>query len=130
MAFFKKSSKKKSRSTRKKKAKRARQSGGGRAKAFLWWLIGICTALIFIMVFVLSDHGLYELWKLKKQQHAIENHISSLENKNADLTVERDKLRDDMEYIEKLAREKYRMAKKGEKVFRVIPRETTQQKRN
>jgi len=126
MAFIKKSSKKKSRSTRKKKAKRARQSGG-RAKAFLWWLIGICTALIFIMVFVLSDHGLYELWKLKKQQSTIEHNISSLESKNADLMVERDKLRDDMEYIEKLAREKYRMAKKGEKVFRVIPRGTTQQ---
>jgi len=123
MALFKKSVKKK-RSKRKQIAKRARREGG-RAKAFLWWLIGICTALIFIMVFVLSDHGLYQLWKLKQEQHAIEAHIKSLESKNAELIVERDKLRDDMEYIEKLAREKYRMAKKGEKVFRVIPRENT-----
>ncbi len=78
-----------------------------------------------MMVFVLSDHGLYELWKLKRQQHTIENNIQSLEDRNAKLTVERDKLKNDMEYIEKLAREKYRMAKKGEKVFRVIPREST-----
>ena len=30
----------------------------------------------------------------------------------------------DLEYIEKLAREKYRMAKPGEKVFKVIPKES------
>ncbi|HIN96640.1 MAG TPA: septum formation initiator family protein, partial [Candidatus Marinimicrobia bacterium] len=29
----------------------------------------------------------------------------------------------DMEYIERIARERYRMVKKGEKVFKVIPKE-------
>mgnify|MGYP006294523441 CR=1 FL=1 len=122
MGLFNRSAQKK-RTKRKKKARRVRREGSGRAKAFLWWLIGICTALLFIMVFVLSDHGLYQLWQLKQEQRAIEAHIDSLESENARLLVERDKLRDDMEYIEKLAREKYRMAKPGEKVFRVIPRE-------
>ena len=34
--------------------------------------------------------------------------------------IEKTRLESDLQYIEKLAREKYRMAKKGEKVFRVI----------
>ena len=74
------------------------------------------------MVFVLSDHGLYQLWQLKKEQSIIEDHIRELEQNNAELVAERDRLKHDMEYIEKLARERYRMAKKGEKVFRVIPK--------
>ncbi|MCF7804322.1 MAG: septum formation initiator family protein [Candidatus Marinimicrobia bacterium] len=124
--IFSRSTKKK-RKKRKKKAKRARREGTGRAKAFLWWLIGLCTALIFIMVFVLSDHGLYQLWQLKQEQAVIEQHIKELEKENAELVTERNRLRDDLEYIEKLARERYRMAEEGEKVFRVIPK-TSQNK--
>ena len=36
------------------------------------------------------------------------------------LVSEKHRLENDMKYIEKLAREKYRMAKPGEKVFKVI----------
>jgi len=36
------------------------------------------------------------------------------------LEEETSRLEQDMEYIERLARERYRMAKKGEKVFKVI----------
>lgn len=121
MGIFSKNTKKK-RKKRKTKAKRDRREGSGRAKAFLWWLIGLCTALIFVMVFVLSDHGLYQLWQLKKEQNIIEEHIRELEQNNAELAAERDRLKHDMEHIEKLARERYRMAKKEEKVFRVIPK--------
>ena len=113
--------KKKKKSTR---GRGARKQNSGRARAFLWWLIGICTALIFLMVFVLSDHGLYQLYQLKKEQRSIEERIARLEKENARLAEERDRLEDDLEYIEKLARERYRMAKEGEKVFRVVPEDT------
>jgi len=115
---------KKKRKKKKTKARRARRQGSGRAHAFLWWLVGICTALVFLMVFVLSDHGLYQLWQLKQEQRAIEQRIQSLEKENAALAEERNRLEDDLEYIEKLAREKYRMAQEGEKVFRVIPEDS------
>ena len=36
------------------------------------------------------------------------------------LEDEKTKLKTDYKYIEEMAREKYRMAKKGEKVFKVI----------
>ena len=80
------------------------------------------------MVFVLSDHGLYQLWQLKKEQHLIQDRIQTLEQENARLAEERDRLKNDLDYIEKLARERYRMAKPGEKVFRVIPRESEKSK--
>jgi len=107
-----------------KNARRARKSSSGRAKAFLWWLFGICTAAVLVMVFVLSDHGLYQLWQLKKEQHLIQDRIQVLEQENTRLSQERDRLENDLDYIEKLARERYRMAKPGEKVFRVLPRES------
>ena len=39
-----------------------------------------------------------------------------------ELENEKIKLQTDYKYIEELAREKYRMAKPGEKVFKVIPK--------
>jgi cell division protein FtsB len=109
------------RSKRKSKAKRARASTG-RAKAFLWWLMGLATSLVLMMVFVLSDHGLYELYQLKRQQAMIEERIQELEIENEQMAEEKQRLESDMEYIERLARERYRMAREGEKVFRVIPK--------
>ncbi len=111
------------RAKQKQKARRARRNPKiGRAKAFLWWLIGLCTAVVLVLVFVLSDHGLYQLYLLKREQYAIEQHIKELEKENELLADERDRLENDLQYIEKLARERYRMAKPGEKVFRVIPK--------
>ena len=121
MGIFSKKNKKKRKKTKSKSGRR-RSGSPDRARAFLWWLIGLCTAIVFVMVFVLSDHGLYELYKLKQEQHLIEDHIKNLQAENAALSKEKDRLKNDIDYIEKLAREKYRMAKKGEKVFRVIPK--------
>jgi cell division protein FtsB len=40
------------------------------------------------------------------------------------LEEEKTKLSYDLKYIEQLARERYRMAKKGEKVFKVIEKDS------
>ena len=39
------------------------------------------------------------------------------------LIEEKNRLENDLKYIEKLAREKYKMAKPGEKVFKVIDKD-------
>ena len=46
--------------------------------------------------------------------------IDYLRNKKITLEDEKTRLKTDYKYIEEMAREKYRMAKKGEKVFKVI----------
>ena len=81
-------------------------------------------AITLLVVFVFGDHGLFQLYKLKKERAEIQKHISQLRENREALISEKNRLENDLEYIEKLAREKYRMAKPGEKVFKVIPKES------
>jgi len=46
--------------------------------------------------------------------------ITALREQKETLEAEKNKLTTDSKYIEQLARERFRMAKKGEKVFKVI----------
>ena len=50
----------------------------------------------------------------------MDDHITKSREEREELISEKHRLENDMKYIEKLAREKYRMAKPGEKVFKVI----------
>ena len=77
-------------------------------------------ALSLIIIFFLGDHGLYQLYTLKKERAQIQEQINILRKEKIELENEKIKLQTDYKYIEELAREKYRMAKKGEKVFKVI----------
>ena len=79
-------------------------------------LIGVSLLIIFIF----GDHGLVQLYKLKRERKDIQKHITALRQSRETLASEKNKLENDLEYIEKLAREKYRMAKKGEQVFKVF----------
>ena len=73
-----------------------------------------------IIVFIFGDHGILQLYKLKKERENIQKHIVELRKNRELLTAEKNRLENDLNYIEQLAREKYRMAKPGEKVFKVI----------
>jgi len=77
---------------------------------------------VLLIIFIFGDHGLLQLYKLKKERAKIQIHISKLRENRKILMVEKDRLENDLKYIEKIAREKYRMAKPGEKVFKVIPK--------
>ena len=83
-------------------------------------------AITLSIVFIFGDHGLLQLYKLKKERSEIQKHISKLRENREQLISEKNRLENDLEYIEKLAREKYRMAKPGEKVFKVIPKQNNQ----
>jgi cell division protein FtsB len=83
-------------------------------------LFGISFLLI---IFLLGNHGLFQLYKIKSQRKVTQKRIEELKTEIALLKNEKKRLQTDLEYIERLAREKYRMAKAGEKVFKVIPKE-------
>ena len=74
----------------------------------------------FILIFVIGDYGLYQIYVLNKNTQETEQSIRELQVRRDSLIVQKEKLEKDIEYIEQIARERYRMAKKGEKVFRVI----------
>ena len=91
-------------------------------RSFLRGVLVLFLATLMI-IFIFGDHGLLQLYKLKKERSEIQNHISELRKNREGLVKEKARLENDLKYIEKLAREKYRMAKPGEKVFKVIPKE-------
>jgi cell division protein FtsB len=78
-------------------------------------IVAGCLSLIFF-----SDRGLINLWSLKKEKLEIQNDINRLRNQIAMLEKEEDKLKFDEKYIEKIAREKFKMVKPGERVFKVV----------
>jgi cell division protein FtsB len=90
------------------------------------FLIGVTLMIIFIF----GDHGLFQLYKLKKERQKVQEHITQLRKNREGLITEKNRLENDLDYIEKLARERFRMAKPGEKVFKVIPKSSNNQKPN
>ena len=81
------------------------------------FLIGVTLLIIFIF----GDHGLFQLYKLKQERKQVQIHITQLRENREKLIAEKNRLENDLDYIEKLARERFKMAKTGEKVFKVIP---------
>ena len=86
----------------------------------LFLLLGIG---ILLITFFFGDHGVYHLYTIKSERSKIQKEIDSLREKRLVLEDEKTRLKTDFKYIEEMAREKYRMAKKGEKVFKVIEKE-------
>ena len=86
---------------------------------------GILTigALTLLIIFLFGNHGLYQLYILKKERSNIQEKINLLREEKIALEDEKTKLQTDYKHIEELAREKYRMSKKGERVFKVIEKE-------
>ncbi len=90
---------------------------GRRIKRVLLFLL-----FAFVLyIFVGGDNGLYQIWHLKRWIATLEKEISALEEERMLLERERHLLETDMDTIEKQARERYGMIKKGETVFEVQP---------
>ncbi len=96
-------------------------------KNFVRGVLFLIVAALLI-IFIFGDHGLFQLYKLKKERTEIQGHISQLRKDREMLLSEKNRLENDLKYIEKLARERYRMAKPGEKVFKVVPRDRDDKK--
>ena len=86
------------------------------------FIYSVITLIVFTLtiIFIFGDHGLFQLYKLKKEKSSIQKHISELRKEREVLISEKKRLENDLLYIEKLARERYRMAKPGERVYKVI----------
>ena len=80
-------------------------------------MVAIIVGCMSLILF--SDRGLINLWSLKKEKLEIQNEINDLRNQIALLEKEEEKLKFDEKYIEKIAREKFKMVKPGERVFKV-----------
>ena len=85
--------------------------------------------LILILggIFLISnDMGIVKWYQLRKERNRIQVEIDQFIQNEAILTDELDRLKNDDNYIKKIAREKFHMVKPGEKVFHVIDRRKTE----
>ena len=90
-------------------------------KQFIQGLV-LLICLSLIIVFIFGDHGLLKLYKIKSQRKTIQTHIAQLRDEREKAKEKKNKIENDINYIEKMAREKYKMVKPGEKIFKVVPK--------
>ena len=77
------------------------------------FLLAVCAFLVF------NENGLIKYLKIRKELSQMEIQIRSAEEKLSALEKEIDSLQTSKVKIEQVAREKFHMAKKNEKAFRV-----------
>jgi cell division protein FtsB len=76
--------------------------------------------VVIIIFFVSGSRGTYQLLHFVHQKRQLEQEINKLEVEKQELEKLRDKAANDPNYIEKIAREKYKFKKKDEKVYQVV----------
>lgn len=78
--------------------------------------------LTLVLLLSVGKRGFIQQIRVKYERKQLQKEIEVLEAEKKELEKEKENL-NDPEYIEKVAREKYGMAKKNEKVYRVVPKE-------
>lgn len=82
-------------------------------------VILFCTLFFLLSI---GKRGFIQQARVRIERYRIQKEIETLQKKKEALEAEKKAL-DTPQVIEKIAREKYGMAKKNEKVYRVIPKE-------
>ncbi|MBC8197856.1 MAG: septum formation initiator family protein [Candidatus Marinimicrobia bacterium] len=82
-------------------------------------LIWSSAFMFFIIHLVFNDLGLVKMFELKSKRNELIAEIQKLELEIIEQTETSNRLKYDYEYIENIARKRFRMVKKGEKVYRV-----------
>ena len=67
-----------------------------------------------------GKHGLLEVWSRQRELVELAQEIDAIEHDNARLSQEIQRLRDDMGYIEKIAREELGLVRPGELVIEFV----------
>ena len=105
---------------RKPKPRRVQQQVSATQKQFIRGII-LLFCITLLILFIFGDHGLLQLYKLKRDRAKVQAQIAQLRKERERVMVEKNQLENDIQYLEKLARERYRMVKPGEKVYKVLP---------
>ena len=80
-----------------------------------WLYIGLAGFLVYVFVF--GDYGLYNYVRLLRVRNRIVREIEELQRQKRQLTEDLERLRRDRAFLEKVAREKYRLGKPNEKIY-------------
>ncbi len=74
--------------------------------------------ILFIVAAVYGDHGLIHLLRMQGEQRDLEQMVFGLQQRNEQLRQHIRRLQSDDAYLERLARERLGLVKKGEIIYR------------
>jgi cell division protein FtsB len=94
------------------------RSGPGRSRRVKIGLLLLFLAFLFL-AFGRTEDGLPQLWGKWRELDAAEDYLAQLQAENDSLRQVLWRLENDLDYVEKVAREEYGMVKEGEKVYRL-----------
>ena len=80
-------------------------------------VIIVLTIISFMWLFFAPGTGVYSLMKQRSRTVDLEEQTEALKKTNEQLRAEIDRLKHDQAYLEQIAREKYGLLKKNERVF-------------
>jgi cell division protein FtsB len=86
-------------------------------------VIVIVVSIFAYLFFFTGSHNLIQLFKSNQEKKELIRKINEETRRKSHLDSIKYKLENDPEYIEKIAREKYNMKKKGEKIYKVIEKD-------
>ncbi len=80
----------------------------------------LVAVLLLIAWFAAGQRGTFNLYRFASKKNQLQSEIKNLQEKKKELETLRDKIKNDPAYVEKIAREKYNMKKKGERVYQIV----------
>ena len=83
------------------------------------FFLGLVFVAALLYFFFGGEYNFLNLWKLHNRTEDLAAQVTDLERQREQLIMEIEKLENDSTYIEKIAREEYKMGRKGEKVYLV-----------
>ncbi|MFN3395511.1 MAG: FtsB family cell division protein [Thermodesulfovibrionales bacterium] len=89
-----------------------------RKRRLIFFTFAVLTSIYIIFIFVFGESGLIKYIEMKGKKVRLEREIKEIEITNEALRRELQLLKENPFYIEKYAREEFRMAKPDEYIFR------------
>lgn len=78
--------------------------------------------ILGFILLVIFLPGFIKLQKMRFKSESLSNQIDQTKKANLELEEEKEKLQNDLAYVEKVAREKMGVVRKGEVIYKVVPK--------
>ena len=93
-----------------------------RRKRIVKRLIIFGLLLLIVYIYGFGDYGLYQYYQLRQEEKHLQTELAKLELESKQLEKEKQLLqKQDPDYLERIAREKFGLVKPGEKIYKLTP---------
>ncbi len=83
-----------------------------------WLILSVIVIVLFIAWHIFSPMGIMKFFNLQGQLRQVKGKIEILEKENSALRDEIDRIENDPDYIEEIARRKFGMIRENEKLYK------------